>query len=30
VVYLVIDDVLWIIAISHGTRRPNYWQARLS
>ena len=30
VVYVVIGDVLWIIAIAHGRRRPNYWQARLN
>lgn len=29
VVYFVGDDVLWIVAIAHGRRRPNYWRTRL-
>jgi toxin ParE1/3/4 len=29
VVYFVTDDVLWIVAIAHGKRRPNYWRDRL-
>ncbi|MBI1348887.1 type II toxin-antitoxin system RelE/ParE family toxin [bacterium] len=28
VVFEVIDDVLWILAIAHTSRRPGYWQDR--
>jgi hypothetical protein len=28
VVYLLIDDVVWIVAIAHGRRRPGYWRNR--
>jgi hypothetical protein len=29
VIYLVLDDVLWVVAIAHGRRRPGYWRERL-
>lgn len=29
-VYVVIDDTLWVIALAHGRRRPYYWRDRLN
>lgn len=29
-VYAVIVDTLWVIAVAHGRRRPNYWRDRLN
>ncbi len=26
--YLELDDVVWIIAVAHGKRRPDYWRRR--
>jgi toxin ParE1/3/4 len=26
--YQELDDKIWIIAIAHGKRRPDYWKAR--
>jgi toxin ParE1/3/4 len=28
VVYAVVDDVLFILAIAHGSRAPAYWESR--
>lgn len=28
-VYTVIDDTLWIVAVAHARRKPGYWIARL-
>ena len=29
IVYYVRGSALWIVAIAHGKRRPNYWRTRL-
>ena len=29
IVYVVVDDVLWIVAVAHNRRRPGYWQGRV-
>jgi toxin ParE1/3/4 len=29
-VYLDLDDSIWIVAIAHQRRRPRYWARRLS
>ena len=29
IVYYVRGDILWVVAIAHGKRRPNYWQEGL-
>lgn len=29
-IYVVIDDTLWVIAVAHGRRRPYYWRDRLN
>lgn len=29
-VYYVRGDVLWVVAVAHSKRRPNYWRARLA
>jgi plasmid stabilization system protein ParE len=29
VVYAATDQLLYIVAIAHGSREPGYWQARL-
>jgi len=26
--YVVRDDVLWILSVSHGSRKPDYWIER--
>ena len=26
--YLELSDCIWIVAISHGSRKPNYWKHR--
>jgi toxin ParE1/3/4 len=26
--YLELPDVIWIVAIAHGSRRPDYWSKR--
>ena len=26
--YVVRGDVLWVLAVAHGKRRPNYWISR--
>ena len=28
IIYRVEGDVIWIIAVSHTSRRPNYWRRR--
>lgn len=28
-VYVVIDNSLWVIAVAHGRRRPFYWRDRV-
>ena len=28
VFYVVWDEVIWIVAIAHGKRRPDYWRRR--
>ena len=28
--YLVVDDTLFIVAVAHGRREPDYWHKRLS
>ena len=28
-VYVVLDDVLWIVAVAHSRRRPGYWHQRM-
>jgi plasmid stabilization system protein ParE len=28
VVYVVRDDVLWVMAVAHDRRRPGYWHGR--
>jgi toxin ParE1/3/4 len=28
VFYTELDDALWIAAIAHGKRKPNYWKGR--
>lgn len=30
IVYTVVDDTFWIIAIAHGKRKPGYWIDRLT
>ena len=29
VVYRVMSDRLWVLAVAHGRRRPGYWKSRL-
>ena len=29
-VYVVLDDVLWIVAVAHSRRRPGYWHQRMN
>lgn len=29
IVYVVIDNTLWVVAVAHGRRRPNYWRDRV-
>lgn len=29
VVYLVLDDILWVVAVAHHRRRPGYWHDRV-
>ena len=26
--YTELDEVIWVIAIAHGRRKPNYWKQR--
>jgi toxin ParE1/3/4 len=26
--YIELEEVIWIIAIAHGKRKPNYWKKR--
>ncbi len=28
VFYVALEEVLWIVAIAHGKRRPDYWKRR--
>ena len=28
VTYVVRDDVFWIVSVSHGSRKPEYWIQR--
>jgi toxin ParE1/3/4 len=28
VYYRELDDVIWIVAVAHGRRRPGYWKKR--
>ena len=30
IVYLLHNDALWILAVAHCSREPNYWIARLN
>jgi hypothetical protein len=30
IAYLVLDDTLFIVAIAHGHREPDYWHKRLA
>ena len=30
IIYCVINDVIWIIAVAHHKRFPEYWKERLS
>jgi toxin ParE1/3/4 len=27
--YLLLSDYIWVVAVAHGSRRPDYWQERL-
>lgn len=27
--YLELEDVVWIVAVAHSKRKPNYWKARM-
>lgn len=29
VVYAVVSDVLYVVAIAHGSREPGYWRSRV-
>ena len=29
VIYAVIHDLLYILAVAHGSREPDYWRARI-
>lgn len=29
IIYVVIDETLWVLAIAHGRRRPLYWRERI-
>lgn len=29
-IYTVIEDTFWIVAVAHAKRRPGYWIARLN
>jgi len=29
IVYVVIDNALWVVAVAHDRRRPNYWRDRV-
>ena len=29
IAYVVLDDVLWVVAVVHERRRPGYWHDRL-
>lgn len=29
VIYTVVDDTFWVIAVAHAKRRPGYWADRL-
>ncbi len=29
IVFLEVDDILWVVAFAHHRRRPGYWRARL-
>ncbi len=28
VIYVALDDTLWVVAVAHARRRPGYWQDR--
>lgn len=28
IIYVIVDDLVWIVAIAHGRRRPGYWRDR--
>jgi plasmid stabilization system protein ParE len=28
IIYTVIDDVLFMVAVAHGSREPGYWRSR--
>lgn len=30
VAYVVEDDMVWVLAVAHGYRRPGYWRKRLA
>src|SRR5258708_1035150 len=30
IAYAVVNDVIWILAIAHGRRRPEFWAGRKS
>lgn len=29
IIYVVVGDTLWVLAIAHGRRRPLYWRDRM-
>lgn len=29
IVYVDLPDVIWIVAVMHGKRQPEYWRKRL-
>jgi toxin ParE1/3/4 len=30
VVYRELEDLIWIVAVAHGKRRPGYWKSRVN
>jgi hypothetical protein len=28
VIYRELDDLIWVVAVAHGKRRPGYWKSR--
>jgi hypothetical protein len=28
VIYVVVDDIVWVVAVAHARRRPGYWRDR--
>jgi toxin ParE1/3/4 len=29
IVYYIVDDIVRVVAVAHGKRRPGYWRVRL-